>query len=44
MNAFYAYLVHRGGYITAYKAMREKLVAGGESLYTWLRMYRALSL
>ncbi len=42
-NAFYAYLVYKG-YITAYKAMREKLVAGGESLYTWLRMYRALSL
>lgn len=40
LNAYYAYLVHMG-YVTAYMLMRDKYVAGGESLYTWLRMYRA---
>mgnify|MGYP001770647488 CR=1 FL=1 len=40
LNAYYAYLVHRG-YTSAYRLMKGKYVAGGESLYTWLRMYRS---
>ncbi|MHB9301908.1 hypothetical protein [Thermofilum pendens] len=39
LNAFYAFLVYRG-YVSAYKIMKSKLVAGAESLYTWLRIYR----
>jgi len=38
---FEAYLVYKG-YVTAYRLMRDKYVAGGESLYTWLRMYRKI--
>ena len=41
LNAYYAYLVYRG-YTSAYKLMKNKVVAGGESIYTWLRMYREL--
>ena len=40
LNAYYAYLVHKG-YVSAYRLMRYKYVAGGESLYTWLRLYRS---
>lgn len=40
-NSFFAFLVQRG-YVSSYRVMRDKLVAGGESLYTWLRMYREL--
>lgn len=40
VNAYYAYLVFRG-YTSAYRLMKDKYVAGGESIYTWLRMYRA---
>lgn len=43
VNAYYAYLVYRG-YYTAYSMIKNKLVAGGESLYTWIRMYRSLGL
>ena len=39
LNAYYAYLVYKG-YVTAYRLMKFKYVAGGESIYTWLRMYR----
>ncbi|NPA22939.1 MAG: hypothetical protein GXO23_01385 [Crenarchaeota archaeon] len=39
LNAYYAYLVFRK-HASAYKLMKSKVVAGGESLYTWLRMYR----
>ncbi|WP_243678259.1 hypothetical protein [Vulcanisaeta distributa] len=43
LNAFYAFLVFRGGYATAYRVLRDRLVAGGgESIYTWLRLYREL--
>ncbi len=42
-NAFIAYCIYRG-YTTAYMAMKFRLVSGGESVYTWLRMYRALRL
>ena len=42
LNAFYAYLVYKG-YVSAYRLMRDKYVAGGESIYTWLRMYRELT-
>jgi hypothetical protein len=41
VNSYYAYLVYRG-YVTAYSLMRDKYVAGAESLYSWLRMYRAV--
>ncbi|GAB6947463.1 hypothetical protein JCM16161A_15930 [Vulcanisaeta sp. JCM 16161] len=41
LNAFYAFLVFRG-YTTAYRVLRDRLVAGGESIYTWLRLYREL--
>ncbi len=41
LNAFYAYLVFRG-YVSAYRLLKDKIVAGGESLYTWLRLYREL--
>jgi len=41
LNSYYAYLVYKG-YVTAYRLMRDKYVAGGESLYTWLRMYRKI--
>ncbi len=41
LNSFYAYLVYRG-HVSAYRLMRSKLVAGGESVYTWLRMYREI--
>jgi hypothetical protein len=41
INSFYAYLVYRG-YVSAYRLMKDKCVAGGESIYTWLRMYRDL--
>ncbi len=41
LNAFYAYLVYKG-YVSAYRLMKEKYVAGGESIYTWLRMYRKI--
>ena len=41
LNAFYAFLVFRG-YVSAYRMMRDKYVAGGESIYTWLRMYKRL--
>ncbi len=37
-NAYYAYLVYKG-YWSAYWFMRRRLVAGGESLYTWIRLY-----
>ena len=41
-NAFIAYLVHRK-VITSYEAIYVyRLVPGGESIYTWLRMYRDL--
>ena len=40
LNAYYAYLVHMG-YTTAYTLMKGRYVAGAESLYTWIRMYRA---
>jgi len=40
-NSFYAYLVYKG-YVSAYRLMKDKYVAGGESIYTWLRMYRKL--
>lgn len=43
VNAYYAYLVYRG-YVTAYSILKGKLVAGGESLYTWIRMYRSLGI
>ncbi|KUO80686.1 MAG: hypothetical protein RXN89_04105 [Vulcanisaeta sp.] len=39
LNSYYAYLVYRG-YVSAYRLMKDKYVAGGESIYTWLRMYR----
>ncbi len=39
LNSYYAYLVYRG-YVSAYRLMRDKYVAGAESLYSWLRMYR----
>lgn len=39
LNSYYAYLVYKG-YASAYKLMKNKVVAGGESIYTWLRMYR----
>jgi hypothetical protein len=42
INAYYAYLVYRG-YTSAYNILKNKLVAGGESLYTWIRMYRSLN-
>ena len=41
LNAFYAFLVFRG-YASAYAILRSGLVAGGESIYTWLRLYRDL--
>jgi len=41
LNSYYAYLVYRG-YVSAYRLMRDKYVAGGESIYTWLRMYRKI--
>jgi len=41
LNSYYTYLVYKG-YVTAYRLMRDKYVAGGESLYTWLRMYRKI--
>ena len=41
INSFYAYLVYKG-YVSAYRLMKDKYVAGGESIYTWLRMYRRL--
>ncbi len=41
INAYYAYLVFRG-YTTVYKLIKNKFVAGGESVYTWLRLYRDL--
>ncbi len=41
LNAFYAYLVFRG-YVSAYRLLKDRVVAGGESLYTWLRLYREL--
>jgi len=37
-NAYYAYWVYKG-YESAYSFMKRKLVAGGESLYTWIRLY-----
>lgn len=43
INAYYAYLVYRG-YVSAYSVLKNKLVAGGESLYTWIRMYRSLNI
>jgi len=43
INAYYAYLVYRG-YVSAYSVLKSKLVAGGESLYTWIRMYRSLNI
>ena len=41
LNSFYAYLVYKG-YTSAYRLMKDKIVSGGESIYTWLRMYREL--
>jgi len=41
VNAFYAYLVFKG-YVSAYRLLKDKVVAGGESIYTWLRLYREL--
>ena len=41
LNAFYAFLVYRG-YFSTYKLLKSKLVSGGESIYTWLRMYREI--
>jgi len=41
LNSYYAYLVYRG-YVSAYRLMKDKYVAGGESIYTWLRMYRKI--
>jgi hypothetical protein len=41
LNSYYAYLVYRG-YVSAYRLMKDKYVAGGESIYTWLRMYRQI--
>ncbi len=41
INSYYAYLVYKG-YVSAYKLMKNKVVAGGESIYTWLRMYREI--
>ena len=40
LNAYIAYLVHMG-YINTTEALRH--VAGGESLYTWLRFYRQVN-
>ncbi len=39
LNAYYAYLVYKK-YTSAYRLMKSKVVAGGESIYTWLRLYR----
>ncbi len=39
LNAYYAYLVFKK-YTSAYRLMKSKVVAGGESIYTWLRLYR----
>ena len=41
LNAFYAFLVFKG-YASAYAMLRSGFVAGGESIYTWLRLYRDL--
>ena len=41
LNAFYAFLVFKG-YASAYSLLKSGLVAGGESIYTWLRLYRDL--
>ncbi|GEM_PF-546385 len=42
INAYYAYLVFKG-YTTVYRLIRNKFVAGGESIYTWLRLYRDIA-
>jgi hypothetical protein len=41
LNSYYAYLAYRG-YASVYRLVRGKYVAGAESLYSWLRMYRAV--
>lgn len=41
INAYYAYLVYRG-YVTVYKLVKDRIIAGCESVYTWLRLYRDL--
>ena len=41
VNMFAAYLVHRG-LATQYWLIKNKLVAGGESIATWLRLLRKL--
>ncbi|WP_243675662.1 hypothetical protein [Vulcanisaeta distributa] len=41
LNSYYAYLVYKG-YVSAYRLMKDKYVAGGESIYTWLRAYRKI--
>lgn len=40
-NAFCAFLVYRG-YVSAYRLIKERVVAGAESVYTWLRLYEQL--
>lgn len=41
VNMFAAYLVHRG-LTTQYWLIRNKYVAGGESIATWLRLLRQI--
>lgn len=40
-NAICAYCVLKR-YISAYTFVKNKVVAGAESIYTWMRMYKAL--
>jgi len=41
LNSYYAYLVHIG-YASPYRLIRGHCVAGAESIYTWVRIYRVL--
>jgi len=42
-NAIAAYLVYNG-YDTAYSLIKQGFVAGAESIYTWIRIYKTLQM
>jgi len=41
VNSYYGFLAHKK-YVPATRIVKQKLVAGSESIYTWIRMYREL--